>query len=165
MSRSSKKLEIFRRYGFFRSKWQLQTDVGYPNHPKTWNLSTLRVFQVKMTIADWCWISKSSKTLEIFRRYGYFEWKCQLQTDVIWVDHQRNFKSFDVTGFSSPNVNCRLMLDIQIIQKTSNLSTLRVFQVKMTIADWCWRSKSSNKTWNLSTLRVFQWKVSIAHLC
>ena len=32
---SIKKLEIFRRYGFFHSKCQMHTQIGCPNHQKT----------------------------------------------------------------------------------------------------------------------------------
>ena len=137
-----KNLEIVRRYGFCKQKYQLQTDIRYPNHQKPWNLSTLRVFCVKMSIANWHEISKSSKTLksfdvtgflsqnvfckltlgiqiiknlEIVRRHGFFVWKCWLQTDIEYPNHQKPW----------------------------NRSTSRIFYVRMSFANWHYISKSS----------------------
>ena len=84
-------LEIFRRYGFFHSKYQMHTPIGYPNHQRTWNLSTLVVFFIQNVKCILQLDIQIIKELEIFRRYGFFHSKCQMHTPIGYPNHQRTW--------------------------------------------------------------------------
>ena len=101
-------LEIFRRYGYFREEYQLQTHMRHPNHPNTWNLSTLRVFSGGISIANWHETSKSSEHL----------------------------KSSDVTGFFVRNIDCKLTWDIQIIMLLEIFRRYGYFSWEISIQKW-----------------------------
>ena len=172
-----KTLEILRRYGFFHQKYQLQTDIRHPNQQATWNPTTLRVFSIKNINCKQTLDIKIIKTLEILRRYGFFHQKCQLQTDIRHQNHQNTWnpstlrvfpwkisianwhqtskssnhlKSFDVTGISIKNCNCKLTSDIKIIKTLEILRRYGFFHQKCQLQTDI-RHQNHQNTWNPST--------------
>ena len=134
--------------------------MRYPNHPKTWNLSSLRVFWVKTSIQNWHEIFSSAKNLKSFVVTGFLS--KNVNSELTWdIQIIQKLEIFRRYGFLSKHVNSELTWDIQIIQKPWNLSTLRVCLSKHVNSELTWDIQIFQKPWNLSTLRVIWVNTSI----
>src|SRR6056300_1444385 len=161
MSKSSKTLAIFRRWLFYIRNRQFKTLIICPNHQKhlryfdvgcftseianskhssyvqiiknTCDISTLVVLHPKSPIQNTHHMSKSSKTLAIFRRWLFYIRNRQFKTLIICPNHQKHLRYFDVGCFTSEIANSKHSSYVQIIKNTCDISTLVVLHPKSLI--------------------------------
>src|SRR6056300_1165121 len=178
MSKSSKTLAIFPRWLFYIQNRQFKTLIICPNHQKhlryfhvgcftseianskhssyvqiiknTCDISTLVVLHPKSPIQNTHHMSKSSKTLAIFRRWLFYIRNRQFKTLIICPNHQKHLRYFDVGCFTSEIANSKHSSYVQIIKNTCRISTLVVSHPKSPIQNTHHMSKSSK------TLAVFR---------